>query len=47
MQIGNGAGIKRGELRDAFKKKNRKFGDFVVKGGRGSFQKPIFFIPLK
>ena len=46
MQIGNGAGIKRGELRDAFKKKIVKFGDFVVKGGRGSFQKPNFYIPL-
>ena len=33
-------------LRDAFKKKIVKFGDFVLKGGRGSFQKPNFYIPL-
>ena len=27
-------------------KKIVKFGDFVLKGGRGSFQKPNFYIPL-
>ena len=31
-------------LRDAFKKKIEKFGDFVLKGGRGSYQKPNFYI---
>ena len=28
------------------KKKIEKFGDFVLKGGRGSFQKPNFYMPL-
>ena len=32
-------------FRDAFKK-IEKFGDFVLKGGMGSFQKPNFYIPL-
>ena len=33
-------------LRDAIKKKIENFGGNVLKGGRGSFQKPNFIIPL-
>ena len=33
-------------IRDAVKNKIEKFGGFILIGGRGSFQKPNFYIPL-
>ena len=43
LKFGNSHKIK---IKGRLQKKIEKFGDFVLKGGRGSFQKPNFYMPL-